>query len=96
MGVVFVLVHFFVFCNVLRLPRRLELAWAGVFCVLASGAGCGLVAWPIIFGVSGALTVLVATLGIRLPSYHGAGWRRINPGLPQWWDATTAAKSPGG
>jgi hypothetical protein len=31
----FVLAHFFLFCNVVRMARVLELVWAGVFVVLA-------------------------------------------------------------
>src|SRR5262249_27454363 len=31
----FVLAHFFLFCNVVRMARPLELVWAGVFVVLA-------------------------------------------------------------
>ena len=32
----FVLAHFFLFCNVMRMARPLELAWAAVFVVLAA------------------------------------------------------------
>src|ERR1043165_7117289 len=31
----FVFAHFFLFCNVVRMARPLELVWAGVFIVLA-------------------------------------------------------------
>ena len=35
MMVLFVLAHFFLFCNVLRMSRPLELIWAGLFVLLA-------------------------------------------------------------
>jgi len=31
----FVIAHFFLFCNVVRMARRLELLWGGVFVALA-------------------------------------------------------------
>lgn len=32
--VAFVVAHFFVFCNIFRVARPLELAWSGIFIVL--------------------------------------------------------------
>jgi hypothetical protein len=74
--------HFFLFCNVLRLARALELAWAAVF-VLAA------VALPLApaLGAIGVASLAVAMIAIRRPSYHGVLWQRINPELPQWWRA---------
>src|SRR6476619_4959849 len=49
----FVVGHFFLFCNVLRMSRPLELTWAGVFMGLAVGAMVwGVVSWPVVFGIS--------------------------------------------
>ena len=82
---------FFVFCNLFRVSRPLELLWAGAFIALAAAT--------IVWGAPGwwATTlgsVLVASAvvaaEIRRPSYHGIGWRRINPGLPAWWAARAA------
>jgi hypothetical protein len=67
----FVLGHFFLFCNVFRIPRRPELVWAGCFLVIA--AICLIADWPIVRAMLAVLPVTVAVLiyGIRLPSYHG-------------------------
>ena len=78
--------HFFLFCNVFRLARPRELAWAVFFVVLCS---C-----QITLGKPGVLAVLLCTLvatvivigaQMRDPAYHGVGWQRINPKLPDWW-----------
>ena len=86
--VVFVVAHFFLFCNVVRMARPLELIWAATFLALASAT---LLAetpgWPITTSISSVVTVVVVTLQVRKPSYHGLGWQRINPGLHAWWDA---------
>ena len=87
----FVLCHFFLFCNVFRIARSLELVWAGVFGVLA----CGTIAidvpkWIITSAVSLAATVVLVIVEMRKPSYHGIGWSRINPELPVWWDTQMA------
>ena len=88
----FVVGHFFLFCNVFRVSRALELAWAGVFVTFA-GATLALDSpgWLVTAGVSLAATVLVVALEIRKPSYHGLGWQRVNPGLPAWWDTQQGA-----
>src|ERR1700740_2599945 len=86
--VAFVLAHFFLFCNVIRMARPLELAWALVFVILAG--------WTIAVGQPGWLltalgallmTVVVVLVELRKPSYHGVGWQWLNPGLPTWWQA---------
>lgn len=43
--------------------------------------------WALAFILSLLVTVVVMILQLRRPSYHGLGWQRINPGLPQWWQA---------
>lgn len=90
MGLVigFVVGHFFLFCNVFRVARPLELAWAALFVVLAgSTITVGLPGWPIALTMSLVATLLVIVVQMRKPSYHGVLWQRINPGLPQWWEA---------
>lgn len=76
--------NFFLFCNVFRVDRPLELAWAALF--VASSAATLLAGWPgwnatIALGSAG--TVGVIALQARRPSYRGIGWRRINPRLPE-------------
>ncbi len=86
--VAFVVGHFFLFCNIVRMARPLELAWSAVFVALA---GATVVAdipgWPIAIAVSLLATVIVVIFELRKPSYHGIGWRFINPRLPEWWEA---------
>lgn len=78
--------HFFLFCNVFRLARPLELAWAAVFVALAGATVA--INWPgWIATTIGTLvmTAIVIALEMRKASYHGVLWRRINPGLKEWW-----------
>jgi hypothetical protein len=88
-------VHFFLFCNVFRISRALELAWAAVFvtlCVatiLLEQPG-----WYVTIGISLCMTILVIVLEMRKPSYHGIGWRTINPGLEAWWMAGVKSLDP--
>jgi hypothetical protein len=86
LAVALVVGHFFLFCNVLRMPRGLELIWAGVFAGLAVAcAGFELISWAVVFGASLSATGTLSVVAMRMPSYHGVGWRRVNPGLPEWW-----------
>jgi hypothetical protein len=90
-AIAFVVLHFFLFCNVLRMSRPLELIWAGIFAALAIAAiSLGLLSWPAVFAISGAVTVIVAVVEVRRPSYHGVGWQKVNPRLPEWWQSATA------
>jgi hypothetical protein len=99
----FVIGHFFLFCNVIRMARPLELTWAGAFLALAAPT---VVAdkpgWPITASLSLIATLVLVVMEMRKPSYHGLGWQRINPALPEWWesqgrksDGTISAVSPG-
>lgn len=66
--------HFFLFCNVVRLRRSFELAWAAVFVALAViGWGLGIQSWivPLVFVTP--YTGLLVLLEIRSGRYHGAG-----------------------
>ena len=90
----FVVGHFFLFCNVLRMSRKPELLWAVTFATLAVAVVVlRAVSWPIALCSSAALTLVLAMLESRRPSYHGVGWRRLNPQLPTWW-ATRSANIP--
>ena len=93
----FVLAHFFLFCNVFRVSRPLELLWAGAFVTLVVTTILWNVPgwWPTTLG-SVCVAALVVAVEMRKPSYHGVGWRRINPGLPDWWEArATKVKGAG-
>ena len=85
-----VLAHFFLFCNVFRVSRPLELLWASVFVVLAGATILwGLPGWWATAIGAVCVAALVVAMEMSKPSYHGVGWRRINPGLPAWWEART-------
>jgi hypothetical protein len=68
------------------MPRHLELIWA-VFFILLSVCTIELHSpgWYSTFGISIASTILLVIIQMRHPSYHGVGWAKINPNLPQWW-----------
>jgi hypothetical protein len=85
-AIAFVVAHFFLFCNILRMSRPLELIWAAVFSSLAVCSIQKLIPWPWAFAISGGMTVIVAIIETRRPSYHGVGWKRLNPELPMWWE----------
>ena len=89
-----VLAHFFLFCNVFRVSRPLELLWAGAFVALTAATVLWGVPgwWPTTIG-SLCVAALVVAVEMRKPSYHGVGWQRVNPGLPGWWE-THAPKAP--
>lgn len=82
--------HFFLFCNVFRVRTKLELIWTAIFsCLTASTLIFRQPIWPVTIGVS--LTCATALIGMEMksPSYHGIGWRKLNPKLPEWWEAQT-------
>jgi hypothetical protein len=82
----FVVGNFFLFCNVFRISRSLELLWTVVFVALAAARlRRGAFEWSTIYMISGALTILLVAVEMRRPSYHGVGWETINPGLREWW-----------
>lgn len=94
--IAFAVGHFFLFCNVFRVGKPLELSWSALFVALA---GCTIVleqpGWVITLGATLLATVLVIALQMRKASYHGIAWQRINPGLPQWWEAQSASSTDG-
>ncbi|MES2943149.1 MAG: hypothetical protein V4772_09805 [Pseudomonadota bacterium] len=90
--ILFTVGHFFLFCNIVRMARALELVWTAIFLLLAV---CSfLLGWPglpVVFALTLGLTGVLVFVHARRPSYHGVFWQRINPGLPDWW-----AKNGGG
>lgn len=86
--IAFAVGHFFLFCNVFRIARALEMAWVAVFLTLSlSSAALGRPPWAATAALSLCATVVVVGLELRKPSYHGVGWSRFNPGLRLWWDS---------
>ena len=98
-------VHFFLFCNVFRISRPLELLWTGVFLILAAlTVVWGAPGWAATVVVSVFVACAVVVAEMCKPSYHGVVWQRINPRLREWWeqrgpraqDAKSVAGSDGG
>ena len=84
----FVVGHFFLFCNVFRISRGLELIWAAAFLILTRfTVTSGQPTWTVTALLSLAATAVVIGVELRKPSYHGVGWSRLNPGLRAWWNA---------
>ena len=85
--------NFFLFCNVFRVARVLELIWA-VFAIVmtVTTAATGFPGWGLTAICCGLATALVVVYEMKKSSYHGAGWKFINPELPAWWDAQHAEK----
>jgi len=90
--IAFVLGHFFLFCNVFRISRGLELIWAAVFVALTIGTQrWGWPGWFWEIAATLAMTSVVIALEMRKASYHGIGWVYLNPRLSDWWQANELA-----
>jgi hypothetical protein len=77
--------HFFLFCNVFLVWRRLELMWAAAFVLnVAVHLVSGALDWlsPLLFQLP--VTVLVIMWQIRSPWYHGVFAERWNHRLKEY------------
>jgi hypothetical protein len=84
--ILFVISHFFIFCNITRMSRIPELIWATTFLVLATLSILhGIPSWVITCLTSGFLTLILIFLETKKPSYHGIFWKQINPNLLAWF-----------
>jgi hypothetical protein len=89
--IAFVVAHFFLFCNVFRMSRPLELVWAAIFVGLAGSTVVNEApGWMVTVAGSLVVTVVVIAIEMRSPAYHGIAWQRLNPKLPQWWESRFA------
>ena len=79
------LLHFFLFCNVFRIARSLELAWSAFFLACVGVREFAGVSWLLLGAAILAATVVVLWLEVRKESYHGVLWQRWNPQLAAWW-----------
>ena len=92
--VLFTLGHFFLFCNVLRMSRPLELLWAVLFVLLAVNTILlGFPPWIYTFSIMLLATIILTVVQALRPSYHGVFWRQLNPDLPQWWAANRESQT---
>ncbi|WP_444918323.1 hypothetical protein [Microbulbifer sp. JMSA003] len=89
--VLFVVGHFFLFCNVIRMSRIPELIWAGVFVSMSTITEiAGIVSWYTTIGISLFVTFVLVILELRKESYHGVLWQKVNPNLPVWYEKNMA------
>lgn len=93
-GVAYIVLHFFLFCNVFRIRRIPELIWAAVFSALAaSSIQTSFPDWTVTFGVNALFTAVLIAIETRVPSYHGVFWKQFNPNLPHWWEEQQSAEA---
>jgi len=86
-SIIFVVLHFFLFCNVFRIARIPELMWAAVFVLLtASRVFLEKPSFGWVLGFTLLLTIFLIWRGTRKPGYHGIFWKRWNPELRSWWE----------
>lgn len=88
-----VLAHFFLFCNVFRVPRRFELFWA--VCFVLNVAGWILTnrfSWFSILLTQLPITLGVIGLTMRLLSYHGIGYQWIRRAVVEPSESATSAR----
>ncbi len=84
----FVVLHFFLFCNVFRISRSAELIWATVFLALATSTIINAVpGWTATFTGSLALSTILIWIETKRDDYHGILWKKLNPGMPEWWES---------
>lgn len=78
--------HFFLFCNVFRIPRRPELVWAATYVGLVTcTVAFDFPGWTLSTALAIALAGVLIFRATRRPDYHGVGWKTLNPDLPAWW-----------
>ena len=95
LSISFLVVHFLLFCNVFRVSRSLELLWAALFLLLiVSTMTVGAPGWIFSFVLLFFCSMVIIAFQMRQPSYHGIGWKYINPDLPYWWDANEQSRVP--
>lgn len=93
LSILFVVTHFFLFCNVFRFSRPPELIWASVFVVLSiARMNIESVLGMHVMLICLALTVVLVILEIRKPGYHGILWWFFNPGLQSWFESKMQEK----
>ena len=82
----FVVLHFFLFCNVFRISRSAELVWAAIFLALSTSTiHHGIPGWTATFTGSLSLSAILIWVETKRDDYHGIFWEKLNPDLPTWW-----------
>jgi hypothetical protein len=74
--------HFFLFCNIVRIRRRFEMIWAGLFIAnIGVWLWLGELGWIGVLSVQLPITLCLVLLELRSGRYHGVLARRANPRL---------------
>ena len=82
----FIVLHFFFFCNIVRMSRVPELVWAISFLILFfCHIKLSLLSFNSALATSLFVTVILVAKEMRKPSYHGIFWQLLNPELPGWF-----------
>jgi hypothetical protein len=82
----FVVGHFFLFCNIVRMSRHYELIWAAAFlCLIFTHFKLSIPSFTVALMASTTLTIILVALEARSPGYHGIFWEKVNPNLPKWF-----------
>jgi hypothetical protein len=77
--------HFFLFCNVFRVRRRFEIAWACAFIInIACWLSFSELAWASVLACQIPVTLCFLLMELRSPHYHGVFARQINPHLQRY------------
>ena len=93
-AIVFVVGHFFLFCNLVRMSRVPELVWAAFFTALSvSHYRFGWPAGEYVLASTVLLTLVLVVVETSKPSYHGVLWKKLNPNLEEWFKETNAGKN---
>jgi hypothetical protein len=81
--------HFFLFCNVFLVWRKLELAWAACFVMIVGiHLAAGYIGWLSPLIMQTPVTLFIVWLQLRSPWYHGIFARRVNPRLNEYLNGT--------
>ena len=81
----FVVGHFFLFCNIFRVRRKLELIWAAIFLINTfTWSIIGNLYVPGIFGIQIIATLVIIICEVRSPLYHSVFARKVNPKLDEY------------
>ena len=81
--------HFFLFCNVFRVRRSLELIWAGLFLAnMAWWQAQGQAGWLPTMRYQAPITLIVIAIEMTSSRYHGIGARLVNRRLDDYLNGT--------
>ncbi len=91
----FLIFHFFLFCNVLRMKLHLEIIWSVIYVALFTlcvNPFYSFFTWNYVFGISLISTIVLSIIQMKRVDYHGVFWEKINPKLHDWWLSSKAQK----